>query len=754
MKKIVELLIDWDNLEFDDLGVEVMSLVDKPAIGIDFLAFNEEVIVDNTGFEKFDKFFNDNIELFKKPGAGQAGDTGVNHAEQMKLLKAAGVNTEYPFGYCYQVAQFLFYAMGGYNGPYDLKCIKKMQYKVDDVDFEATHWYIQHKEDGTIVDLTASQFDGILDINDYYSEGKRANLGFPYYNVNGQRVEFDNTVPSFQSLKLYSKWREDNETLKELEKYYVASKYEELRKDFAEHTFVEPNAGESESEFISRCIPVVKGEGYKEDQAAAICYSYWEGQEFDLDDACWPGWEAIGLKPKGGKMVPNCVPVENQKFAKLYDTKTQAEAVAKQLGCEGAHQMGDKWMPCAEHQEFESYTDYPDAAKNNAQRAIDYAEENGWGSCGTPVGKRRASQLAKGEPISEETIARMASFKRHEQYKDVPYTEGCGGLMWDAWGGSAGINWAQSKLAKIRKEEFKDEEFEEMQTFILGLMEEFGETVDYENAVYVDTTKSDFENIGDYVKGIVGLDILGRQDLDSEPEIKYRYAGAAPQRNFCKAMMRLNKLYTRQEIREMDSRINTGFRHNNTPYSIFDFKGGVNCNHYWEELEVYKDGRETVIMSKGRAQGRAGQIASSSNDYWRYPGTFAFSSDDEMIVTGPAMVPQQLIVRKDTMGNPFHVYFSKDTIRKIAQKFFEYNKQNNTDVNHDDNITTNNTLLESWIVEDPKMDKSTAMGFNVPAGTWMASYKINDEETWKKIKNGELNGYSIAGNFIEKATNI
>ena len=285
-------------------------------------------------------------------------------------------------------------------------------------------------------------------------------------------------------------------------------------------------------------------------------------------------------------------------------------------------------------------------------------------------------------------------------------------------------------------------------------MEEFGETVDYENAVYVDTTKSDFENIGDYVKGIVGLDILGRQDLDSEPEIKYRYAGAAPQRNFCRAMMRLNKLYTRQEIREMDSRINTGFRHNGQPYSIFDFKGGVNCNHYWEELEVYKDGRETVIMSRGRAEGRAGQIASSSNDYWRYPGTFAFSSDDEMIVTGPAMVPQQLIVRKDTMGNPFHVYFSKETIRKIAQKFFEYNKQNNTDVNHDDNITTNNTLLESWIVEDPKMDKSTAMGFNVPAGTWMASYKINDEETWKKIKNGELNGYSIAGNFIEKATNI
>ena len=319
-----------------------------------------------------------------------------------------------------------------------------------------------------------------------------------------------------------------------------------------------------------------------------------------------------------------------------------------------------------------------------------------------------------------------------------------------------GEGYEEDQAAAICYDSFKEEfDQEKAWAMVIEMAEELGETVDYEKAVYIDTTKSSFENIGDYVKGIVGLDILGRQDLDNEPETKYRYAGSlAAQRNFCKAMVRMNKLYTREEIREMDSRINTGFRHRGQPYSIFDFKGGVNCNHYWEELEVYKDGRETVIMSKGRAAGRAGQVASSSNDYWRYPGTFAFSNDEEMIVTGPAMVPQQLILRKDKMGNPFHVYFSKATIRKIAKKFFELNKQNNTDIEHDDNITTNNTLLESWIVEDPNMDKSKAMGFEVPAGTWMASYKINDEETWNKIKNGDLNGYSIAGNFIEKAAKL
>lgn len=100
--------------------------------------------------------------------------------------------------------------------------------------------------------------------------------------------------------------------------------------------------------------------------------------------------------------------------------------------------------------ELETYNDYPQAAVNNAKRALKWKEENG-SSCGTSVGWTRAGQLARKEKLSRSTIARMASFKRHQQHKDVPYSEGCGGLMWDAWGGSAGINWAISKLNKLDK---------------------------------------------------------------------------------------------------------------------------------------------------------------------------------------------------------------------------------------------------------------------------------------------------------------
>ena len=115
-----------------------------------------------------------------------------------------------------------------------------------------------------------------------------------------------------------------------------------------------------------------------------------------------------------------------------YDSKSECETANKDYYAE------------------ETYDDYPQAATTNAKRAIKYKEENG-SDCGTVVGWTRARQLANREKLSRSTIARMASFKRHQQHKDVPYDEGCGGIMWDAWGGDAGVEWAIRKLEQIDK---------------------------------------------------------------------------------------------------------------------------------------------------------------------------------------------------------------------------------------------------------------------------------------------------------------
>ena len=100
--------------------------------------------------------------------------------------------------------------------------------------------------------------------------------------------------------------------------------------------------------------------------------------------------------------------------------------------------------------ELESYTDYPKQATENAKIALRYAEEHGWGDCLEATGKARANQLANAEPISEETISRMASFERHRQHSTKELGDGCGRLAWLAWGGDEGIEWAQRKLESIK----------------------------------------------------------------------------------------------------------------------------------------------------------------------------------------------------------------------------------------------------------------------------------------------------------------
>ena len=115
MKKIVELVVKLDNMDLDGAGLGAIAMVENPAIEMDFLYFNDnmpEPYVDNEGMEEFKEFLDENKDLMKRPGGGPAGDGGVDHGAQMRLLEDAGVSTEYPFGYCFQIAQFAFYALG------------------------------------------------------------------------------------------------------------------------------------------------------------------------------------------------------------------------------------------------------------------------------------------------------------------------------------------------------------------------------------------------------------------------------------------------------------------------------------------------------------------------------------------------------------------------------------------------------------------------------------------------------------------
>jgi len=100
-------------------------------------------------------------------------------------------------------------------------------------------------------------------------------------------------------------------------------------------------------------------------------------------------------------------------------------------------------------EELESYSDYPDAVKNNAKRGLELNESVN-NKCATQVGKVRAQQLAQGKPVSEETIKRMYSYlSRAEEYYDESDTKACGTISYLLWGGKAAKRWSESKLKEL-----------------------------------------------------------------------------------------------------------------------------------------------------------------------------------------------------------------------------------------------------------------------------------------------------------------
>ena len=126
---------------------------------------------------------------------------------------------------------------------------------------------------------------------------------------------------------------------------------------------------------------------------------------------------------------------------------------------------------------------------------------------------------------------------------------------------------------------------------------------------------------------------------------------------------------------------------------------------------------------------------------------FAAVNDEKMIVAGPMLIPNKKILRLKEDGSSYYVYFSPDTIEKIARKFMKNKLLSEVTLEHGQK-TSGVHMVESWIVEHPTKDKSNLYGFTLPKGTWFALYSVEENpKVWDRVKQGEFNGFSIEGIF-------
>lgn len=314
-------------------------------------------------------------------------------------------------------------------------------------------------------------------------------------------------------------------------------------------------------------------------------------------------------------------------------------------------------------EKFASYSDYPKAVSAAAQRGIKLNEKVN-NKCATRVGKIRATQLADGKPITEETIKRMYAYlSRAKEYYNPNDTEACGTISYLLWGGEPALGWSERKLAQLERER-------EMRA---------------ENEI-VDS------------------------DMNAE---------------------QFKKLLNDMALLPASEKDNV--------IAFFNALGGGGCG--------CKNVEDNAKESFCDIDGDCGEAVD-------YKTSFSVVDKDEQMIVSPVMIPNKPILRKDEDGELFYVYFSEDTVKRMAHKFLIEKRIDRFNIEHDSSTSLGGiSLVESW-VKAGKGDKSSNYGYkNLPNGTWFVQLKVNDTNLWKMIKDGIVKGLSLEGTFSQKIQN-
>jgi len=132
---------------------------------------------------------------------------------------------------------------------------------------------------------------------------------------------------------------------------------------------------------------------------------------------------------------------------------------------------------------------------------------------------------------------------------------------------------------------------------------------------------------------------------------------------------------------------------------------------------------------------------------------FKTVDSEKRIIVGLALVPDKQIYRRKG-DYEYNVIFSKETVRKASELYLKRLKLNNTTLEHDDQMTSGVSVIESWIVEDPEKDKTALYGLNAVKGAWAVTMKIDNDEVWEDVKAGKYLGLSIEGMFSDNSEYI
>ena len=122
---------------------------------------------------------------------------------------------------------------------------------------------------------------------------------------------------------------------------------------------------------------------------------------------------------------------------------------------------------------------------------------------------------------------------------------------------------------------------------------------------------------------------------------------------------------------------------------------------------------------------------------------FADVDKDKRRIMGLILEPNKLVYRNQG-GQEFDIFFTAQDIEDVAYNYQKQAYQSTSTIGHSGSNIEGVTFVETWLIENPKVDKSTNFGFNYPKGSWMGVMQIDNEQIWLEyVETGKVKGFSI-----------
>lgn len=125
-----------------------------------------------------------------------------------------------------------------------------------------------------------------------------------------------------------------------------------------------------------------------------------------------------------------------------------------------------------------------------------------------------------------------------------------------------------------------------------------------------------------------------------------------------------------------------------------------------------------------------------------------FCDETKHIVTGVAMRANYPIYRNDESGE-FYVFFSKETVEKMLDKFMREQRTFDISLNHNQDVT-DCYLVESFLINKERGICPKEF-LDVEDGSWVISVKIDNPDVWNEVVNSDVKGFSIETQMIANA---